>query len=655
MNFFLADLAGLLLGVLLGLGLILLPGMGIARLMDHAGLDSGRGWPRIAWALILAFALLPAIDALLVRMLGLPAMVVLHAALALYALAEAAALRVRFATPLLWPVLLWLCIVIVDSVDFPMGGRLNQSLLYIDLVKHAATTHAIVRDGLPFADPFFARPGGVGYYYYFYLWPAAIEWIGGTLISARMAFTAALFWAGLALPAALWCVGRDAGLIRAGRERVFIGLIALFCFTSGIDLLMMALRIAATGVVEAQSDWWNTAVGFAVYSALGVPHHLTAMIAAWTALLLLSRAQDRRGRQVIALSIAAGLAIATCFGSSVWIMLTIAPILIGWGCLSLWRRNPSVAIAGVAALLAALVQIADLLHFRQDTGFPVALTVRPFTLLIPEGGWWSLLHAALLPVNYGIEFGIFAWGAIAWWRRPDRLASTLMGRLLLISALCALFVATFLKSTILNNDLAWRSIWFVQFAAILWTAAAVQGPTRRLRDTGWGVKAALALGIAAVLWDVVGLRLIRPPYFPTSYGALIADRPDDDDQRAGYEWASRHLPAQAVIQHNPALHRRMFNFGLYGTHRTGVADREANLFGAPAVDVAARIAMLGPIYAQPMTPADMIRRARSAGVDYLVFTASDPVWSQSKGPPPAMRCLYRQPSACLVRVRDIQP
>ncbi|WP_088182616.1 hypothetical protein [Sphingobium sp. Z007] len=655
MSFFLADLAGLLLGVLLGLGLILLPGIGIARLMERAGLDSGRGWPRIAWGLILAFALLPAIDALLVRRLGLPAMVVLHGVLALYGLAGWRMWRVRLTTPLLWPVLLWLCIVIFDSVDLPMGGRLNQSLLYIDLVKHAATTHAIMRDGLPFHDPFFARPGGVGYYYYFYLWPAAIEWMGGTVISARMAFTAALFWAGLALPAALWRVGRDAGLIRAGRERAFIALIALFCFTSGVDLIMMALRFAATGVVEAQSDWWNTAVGFAVYSALGVPHHLTAMIAAWTALLLLSSAQDRRGRQAAALSIAAGLAVATCFGSSVWVMLTIAPVLVGWGCLSLWRRNPTVAIAGVAALLAALVQIADLLHFRQDAGFPIALTVRPFTLLIPEGGWWSLLHAALLPVNYGIEFGIFAWGAIAWWRRSDRPASTLMGRLLLTNALCALFIATFLKSTILNNDLAWRSIWFVQFAAMLWTAAELQGPTGRLRDRRWGVKAALALGIAAVLWDVVGLRLIRPPYVATSYGALIANRPDDDDQRAVYEWATRHLPTQAVIQHNPALHRRMFNFGLYGTHRTAVADREANLFGASAADVAARIATLAPIYAQPVAPSDIARRARHVGVDYLLFTASDPVWSQSKGPPPAMRCVYRQPSACLVRVRDIQP
>ena len=74
MGFFLTDLSGLMLGVLLGFGLILLPGFGIVRLLERTGLHAGNGWPRVAWALILAFALLPAIDALLVRGAGLPAM-----------------------------------------------------------------------------------------------------------------------------------------------------------------------------------------------------------------------------------------------------------------------------------------------------------------------------------------------------------------------------------------------------------------------------------------------------------------------------------------------------------------------------------------------------------------------------------------------------
>lgn len=655
MSYMLVDAGGLLAGVAAGSVLILLPALALARLAARAGVDTGTGWTSAAWGLILAFALLPAVDALLVRALGLGAMIALHGGLALLGIDRLRAIGPMILTRWMLPVLLWLGIVLFCSVDMMIDGRLNQSLLYIDLVKHAATTHAIVRDGLPFQDPFFARPGGVGYYYYFYLWSAAIEWIGGGAISPRIAFSASLFWAGLALPAALWCVAQAAGLVRAGRERAFMGLIALFCFVSGADLLMMGLRYLATGEVEAQSDWWNTTVGFAVHSALGVPHHLTAMVAAWTALLLLVRAQTLGSWRALVPAAGAGLAIATCFGSSVWIMLTIAPVLVGWGCLALLRRDGSVLVAGLVALLAASVQLADLLHYRNDAGFPVALTVRPFTLLLPEGGWWSLLHLALLPLNYGIEFGLFAWGTIAWWRAPARPAATPMARLVLASALCALVVATFVKSTILNNDLGWRSIWFTQFAAMLWTAALLQGPERRLRAIGPVATLALALGLAATIWDVAGLRFVRPPFVPTSFGALIADRPDDDDQRAAYEWATRHLPAQAVIQHDPALHRRSFDFGLYGTHRTGVADREAQLFGARPADVAARIATLAPIFRTPMAPADMARRARMARVDYLLFVARDPVWARAGGPPPGVRCLYRQPLACLVAVKDIQP
>ncbi|QGP80217.1 hypothetical protein GL174_07845 [Sphingobium sp. CAP-1] len=549
--------------------------------------------------------------------------------------------------------LLWLAVVAFDFVDFPTGGALNQSLLDLDLVKHAAVTSAIAREGLPFADPFFARPGYVGYYYYFYLWPALLHWSSGFLINARMAFAAADFWAGLALVALLWRIAADGRLIRPGRARAFMGLILLFCFVSGADLLMMIVRVLTTGKVEAQSDWWNTEIVFALRSTLWVPHHVTAMIAAWSAFLLLVRAQAASGAARWAMAGAAGLGIATCFGSSVWMMLTAAPVLVGWGCIALWRRDPVLPVAGGIALLAALVQLSDLIAYRDDSGLPVALAVRPFTVLLPEGGNWLWVHLALLPLNYAMEFGIFLWGTIAWWRSRAFDRREPVQVLLLASAIMSLLVASFLKSTIINNDLAWRSIWFAQLAAILWTAAWLQGPAPRLRDQPPAFRLLLALGIAAVLWDVVGLRLLRPPLFRTSFSELISPRADDDDQRRIYEWAARRLPADDVIQHNPALHRRIFNFGLYGAQRTGVADREANLFGASPQAVQQRIALLRPIYEKSLTPQDIRRRAVAAGVDHLLFASVDPVWRSMGGPPPGLRCAMRAPLACLVTVKDI--
>lgn len=650
-----ADSIGLLAALLLGIVWLLLPGAGIARLFGHIGMDCGAGWERTGWSLLLAIAILPALDALLIRGFGMAGMAVLHAALALYALPHIAALipKGRAGWALAAPLAaLWAGIVAFDFVDFSAGGALNQSLLDLDLVKHAAITAAIAREGLPFADPFFARPGFVGYYYYFYLWPAAFHWSNSGFISARMAFAAADFWAGLAFVALLWRVAADARLIRPDRTRMFMGLLLLFCFTSGADLLMMALRVIVTGKVEAQTDWWNTEIVFALRSTLWVPHHMSAMIAAWCGFLLLVRAQAASHMTRWMLAGAAGLSIATCFGSSVWMMLTAAPVLIGWGVIALWRRDPVLPIAGGVALLAALLQLSDLMAYRNDSAMPVALSVRPFTVLLPEGGQWTWLHLVLLPFNYAIEFGIFLWGTIAWWRSRTFDRREPVQWLLFASTVTALLVASFLKSTIINNDLAWRSIWFAQFAAILWTAAWLQD-AGKLRRQPLTFHLLLLLGVAAVLWDITGLRLIRPPYFRTSFSELISPRVDDDDQRRIYEKAALLFPADDVIQHNPALHRRIFNFGLYGVQRTGVADREANLFGASPQAVQQRIALLRPIFERPLPMPDIRRRAEAAGIDHLLFASADPLWRKTGGPPSGLHCRIREALACLVSVKDI--
>jgi hypothetical protein len=653
-----ADGIGLILAMLLGIIWIALPGAGIARLIGRLGVDCGRCWDRMGWALLLAITLLPAIDALLVRWVGMAGMAGLHGALALVALTRgrwlipAGTSGWAIAGPL--TIILWAGIVAFTFIDFSIGGMLNQSLLDLDLVKNAAVTSAIAREGLPFADPFFARPGFVGYYYYFYLWPAALQWSGGALVNARMAFAAADFWAGLTLVALLWRIAVDARMIRPGRARAFMALLLLLCVTSGTDLLMMAVRLMATGKVEAQSDWWNTEIVFALRSILWVPHHMIAMIAVWGAFLLIVRAQAAAGVLRWTLAAMAGLGIATCFGSSVWIMLTTAPILVGWGCIALWRRDPVLPVAGCIALIVALVQVSDLLSYRNDGGLPIALAVRPFTVLLPEGGHWTWLHLALLPLNYGIEFGLFLWGTIAWWRSGAFDRREPVQWLLLTSAAVSLIVASFLKSTIINNDLAWRSIWFAQLAAMLWTAAWLQGPTPGLRHQSLTFRLLLALGICAVVWDVVGLRLIRPPWFRTSFSELISPRADDDDQRLVYEQAALLFPASDVIQHNPALHRRIFNFGLYGVQRTGVADREANLFGASAQAVQQRIARLRPIFETAMPPSEIRRRAQAVGIDHLLFASADPIWLRADGPPPGLRCRIRESLACLISVKDIR-
>ena len=68
---------------------------------------------------------------------------------------------------------------------------------------------------------------------------------------------------------------------------------------------------------------------------------------------------------------------------------------------------------------------------------------------------------------------------------------------LLIGFLTSLLIVSFVRSSIINNDLGWRIIWFAQFAAMIWTAAVVQSMAPQSSFASAGLSSArLAVGSA---------------------------------------------------------------------------------------------------------------------------------------------------------------
>lgn len=645
----LRDLVGLALGTLIAPFLFYLPGLGLARIAEHAGLRYEGPWQRTGWAMLLAITVLPAIDALFLRVGGMPLMLALNALFAGYAIPSLRIIGLG-RIPRVFILLLvgWWLICCWSYIDFQRDGRLYQSLVVYDMVKHAAVIEQIARQGIPFRDPFFARDGIAGYYHYFYIWPAAIRWIGGNLVSAPMAFAAAAFWTGVAMPALLWRIAEDAGFIRAGRGRRILFLAIMLCFVTGADLLFMGLRYNLVGTISAKIDNWNPEIRFMATSMLWVPHHLSALIAGWTALLLAARARvsDTPGQWV--LIIMAGLGFASMFGASIWIALTLAPLLLGWGILVLRRRDYSLLVAGGIAILAAAPQVVDIVHGRIDDTIPIAFGVRHFTLFLSDTLFSRALSLVLLPLNYALEFGLFALGVVAHIRlrhRPSH-GSPEVRALLLWSTITSLIIASFLRSVIINNDFGWRSILFAQVGAMIWTLHVAQSvpSLRRLSPLTIGL---LVLGLAGTIWDLAGLRVIRAPAFPTRPLELNAIPALDYELRAAYRWADAHLPPDATLQHNPSRQHRAFDFGLYGHHWPAVADSEATLFGASKKLVVDRMTILKPVFDEAILPADLARRANAARADYLLFTRMDPVWRLSGGPPASVTCLYRNSSVCI--------
>ena len=172
MTYFAQDIAGLAFGTLVAALVVLLPAFSavllcerFARARGYAGFDGAGG--RAGWALILALAVLPALDALSIRTIGMAATLVLHAVPVLAAAPLYRRPSCRIDRPCAALVLIWWLLVAFALVDIDIGGGLYQSLVTFDTVKHAATIESIAQYGLPLHDPFYARAEPAGYYYYY--------------------------------------------------------------------------------------------------------------------------------------------------------------------------------------------------------------------------------------------------------------------------------------------------------------------------------------------------------------------------------------------------------------------------------------------------------------------------------------------------------
>ena len=246
---------------------------------------------------------------------------------------------------------------------------------------------------------------------------------------------------------------------------------------------------------------------------------------------------------------------------------------------------------------------------------------------------------------YLIEFGIFALGAFLFLTRGRSAQSrtTSIGRLLLVSAPVALVLVTFVRSAVLYNDFGWRAVWLAQVPALLWTASVLSA-RRDLLASSPAWSAALGLGLAATVWDMAGLRLSCPDYFPSFVNA----HPEVDyDTRAAYAWIDRSVPIGVMVQHNPAGEVRAMDFGLYSDRPVAVADRDAKLFGAAQPSVDRRIALLSPIFRRPLPASELRRRAAAAGVGGILLTSADPLWAANGGPPRDWTCNYRSAHSCV--------
>jgi hypothetical protein len=641
MNYSIVDLAGAIGGTAACAALLLLPGLALGHITNAFGfrrLETARIY---VIALVIGYAVLPVLDSLLCRSLGLDAALAFNLFLACYGL------RVVWLQGLPLPdrytlsaCAIWLVLLVYAWIDLDTGDKLYPSLLALDIVKHAATVRALVESGFaPPIDPFFMRDDSAGYYYFYYVLSALAERLCAGWIDSRAAVAGQVFWTGLATAGIVSLVYEKSGF--GGRPRLL--LVLGLMLAAGLQIVPVVMAGLSGHLWLGQINWWNDQVAGWPVSLLWVPHHVAALIACWAGFLLLAETVDRNAHPETARGapiMLAALAFASAVGLSIWVTVgAVAAVILWAGALAVERRwSALLAItgAGLLSLVIASPYLIELIRYRAYGSTPLALTVRAFPfsdVLLADGFARHAGRLAALPANYLIEFGVLVIGSYLFWRhrRSEQQVRNETARLLMLSALAGLVLATFLKSTIINNDLGWRVILFSQLAALLWTLAVLHRDPSRMALQAGSNPAALAIVFTALLgflgttYDLVALRAYQPLGLTGEEG-MRGDPVIDREVRAAYAWLAANTNRRLVVQHNPDA-KRAFGYGLYGRSRVAVSDRHnALLFGAPEAEVASHLAQLIPAFATPMPADEARRRFARHGIDIVLVTASDAAW-----------------------------
>jgi hypothetical protein len=664
MNAALTDAAGIAGAAAILAPLIVLPGATIAAALDRCDNGEPQRPPDMCTALLLGIAVLPALVGVLSQIIGLAAALGFQAGLAILGLLPRIRPR-RF--PLTWclPIAIWIALVIATQVDFEFAGRLYHSALVRDLAKHAATVNTLVTWNVPLVDPFYLRPAPGAYYYFAHILATLPVRATAGIIDARASMAALIILCGIGLFALALFTWQRCHFASVDPSRIAI-LLLILLLARNLDILP-ALSLIAAGEWPVDIERWNEQILSWLFSCLWVPQHVVALIAGSVALFMLADRGEMR-RHSWFRPLLAGVAFASCVGASVWVGFGVGLAAAFWLASLCYRRcwAEAIYLVSAGAIAAALLVPLGLefLHGRAGEAMPVQLGVRgflPIDRAVAPGPLRQMLDFLFLPLNYLFELGVFGIGAVVFWRQNGWRHGTEAARILTLCALSGLLLGSFARSVIINNDLGWRVMLLTQFAALIWTAAAIVHAAEA-RGTSimallrWPARLGLLalLGYAGNLYNLVSIRA-----YP-AMGSRLAlfdrgfDRPElDREMRDAYRWLNANLPREAVVQHNPAGEPHIYNFGLASRHRVAVGDSEAALYGAPKSEVQARLEAISRVFTAPL-PADAVRaEAIAQHIDVLIVASADPVWNISSSWVWTTRPVYKSSLVRLLAVSEI--
>ncbi len=489
--------------------------------------------------------------------------------------------------------MIWIMLAVLLMVDIQTGKELYFSVVAYDQTTRISIVDAMTRTGVPPVNPSYypGHPVQMNFLYFFwYILGSMVDQLGGSLADARGAFFASAIWGGIALMAAIAFYLR----LRIKDRSVNIWYLVLISvgllMVSGLDFLPASLALYYAKGAVGDIEHWNEQITAWVGSLLWVPHHIAALVACLVAVMLVFSMNGKTIARKYILMTVAGAAFASAFGLSVWVTLVFVLFWVAWIFANLIQRKDTdyilpMLFAGIVALILSakfLLGIFSGFGGSGGDGFPVVFDVRSFAIVdvltadSPKVVQ-SIFRFLLLPVNYFFELGFYFLVAIIWLRNNRKeMQKDPYGRMEIILFSVSLFVGTFLRSTLIeNNDLGWRAWLPAQFVLLIW-GVDILGQFSKLPGFSSRTKLNLAilalLGIVTTLMDVT---LLRSTYFFT-FGREIGGQ--IYSARQAYAVINQVLPEDVVVQYNPASNINRPS-GLYGMRQSAISDRTA--YGIP--------------------------------------------------------------------------
>lgn len=675
MNFTIQDITGIFIALLLYSFVFVFPGHVAGWVLNLFDFRQRTSIVQLVMAMAISISIVPAILFLIYRFSSFN----LVLSILLFLCVASTYIFIKFYKPslkdnvyqrlALFFIALWVVLSVITVSDLQIAERLYFSSNSYDLTTRVSVTNAITRTGVPPVNPSYYPGQPVllnSLYYYWYILASIVDQMGGTWVSAYQAMLASISWAGILLFATLatYLRIRDGQAGKNAWKKSFLG-IQLFVI-GGLDIIMVMIIISnfyfRLGELpfQGQLEGWNMPIMSWMNALAWVPHHLAAALACVIALLISVYDMDRKYVDRIAASVIVGLAFASAFGLSVWVMFVFAIFWLVWGGSLIFEKKYQQIVFMIFSGIYALIFVSPfLLGIISDgsgspasSNLPLALYIRPFMIisLLPDfhPTILNILNLIFLPMNYLFELGFFFLMGILWiqeiYKQKKETSSIYKAEFILV--VTTILVLSFIYSNIIViNDLGIRGWLPLQFILVIWSADIIY---KFCYSSKWlslkmfeGIQGTKTLKIILASTMIIGMFTMASEFLVLrTWHILMGANPENNtpiwlnpdgariySARLAYKYIDTSLPTNLIIQNNPSgfLDRPI---GLYGMRQSAISDRTA--YGIPQEIYLSKVEEVSQIFKmenlQDWHPVDEL--CNKHFIDILIITTTDNLWDE---------------------------